>query len=85
MKIQRKREKLNISISSSIKKKAMALANILEVSTSRLIEDALKSHMEKYGIRSEPLAEEIIGIVQLDQPKLTESSDPASQKDSSAY
>ncbi|MEI6714993.1 MAG: hypothetical protein WCO60_14640 [Verrucomicrobiota bacterium] len=59
MKIQKRREKLNISISGILKKKVVLLSDTLGVSTSRLIEDALKVHMEKYGIRSEPAIEDI--------------------------
>lgn len=57
---KRNREKLYITISPIIKKRAQALANTLGISTSRLIEDSLKHYMEKkFGIRSEPTVEEI--------------------------
>lgn len=57
---KRNREKLYITISPIIKRRAQALANTLGISASRLIEDSLKYYMEKkFGVRSDPTVEEI--------------------------
>lgn len=61
----RNREKLYITISPLVKKRAMALAKALGISASRLIEDALGGYMEKYGIRSTPTIEQIARKIKL--------------------
>lgn len=70
---RRFREKLYITISPALKKKARAVANALDVSVSTLIETSLRYYLEKkFDLKSEPSLEEIQREIRL----LEEASPP---------